>query len=327
MVSDTNQIISNVVASQVDDHSEYGGVVPEIACRKHIENVIGVIRRALSQATCGLSDLSAIAVTQGPGLVGALLVGIGAAKGIAYSSGLPLIAVNHLEGHILSAFLGRDLDLGFPFVSLVVSGGHTSLYLVKALGDYTLVGRTVDDAAGEAFDKVAKVLGLGYPGGPVIESLANEAGARQTDFPSPMIKQDNYDFSFSGLKTAVLNYLCFELGASSPDEMRDRVSPEQLRAICAGFQKAAFEVLVAKTVRLAKEEHVGAIVLGGGVSANATLRAVLTESALEAGIRVLFPPLGLSTDNAAMIALAAHHRLEKRVFAGPDLDADPRLAL
>lgn len=326
VVSDRKTILSNVVSSQTADHSEYGGVVPEIACRKHVENIVGVIRRALSDARCTLSDLSAIAVTLGPGLVGALLVGIGVAKAIAYSRHIPLIPVNHLEGHIISPFLVSGVEYDFPFVSLVVSGGHTSLYIVKELGTYELAGRTVDDAAGEAFDKVAKALGLGYPGGPIIESQAGHASDHVT-FPSPMIKHDNYDFSFSGLKTAVLNYIRFDLQIASLDEVPDRIASGMMKGLCAGFQRAVFDVLVQKTLRLAASRGVSLLAVGGGVSANGALRKRLLEAGGQAGLRVVFPPKSLSTDNAAMIAGAAFHHFKKRRFADLCLDAIPNLAL
>jgi len=312
VASDGREILSNVVLSQIADHSEFGGVVPEIACRKHIENIVPVVRKALSDADCTLADCAAIAVTQGPGLVGALLVGMGVAKAIAYSRGLPLVPVNHLEGHIISPFLAADVEYEFPFVSLVVSGGHT----------------TVDDAAGEAFDKVAKALSLGYPGGPVIERLASQSSGDGISFPSPMIRHDNYDFSFSGLKTAVLNYLRFELGIASPQDASAKLDRAMVSKICAGFQQAVFDVLIHKTLRLAETERISVIGLGGGVSANAELRKQLSDAARERGLRVLLPPKDLSTDNAAMIACAAFHHLERNELAGGlDLDAVPGLAL
>ncbi|HUT02741.1 MAG TPA: tRNA (adenosine(37)-N6)-threonylcarbamoyltransferase complex transferase subunit TsaD [bacterium] len=327
VASDGREILSNVVASQIADHSEFGGVVPEIACRRHIENIISVVRRALSDADCTLGDCSAIAVTQGPGLVGALLVGIGVAKAIAYSRGLPLVPVNHLEGHIISPLLTPSAQCSFPFVSLVVSGGHTSLYVARDFGQYELRGRTVDDAAGEAFDKVAKALSLGYPGGPVIERLASQSRGDCISFPSPMIRHDNYDFSFSGLKTAVLNYLRFELGIASPQDASAKLEASMVSRICAGFQQAVFDVLIHKTLRLAQSEDISLIGLGGGVSANAELRKRLSDAARERGLHVLLPPKDLSTDNAAMIACAAFHHLEKNELAGLDLDAVPGLAL
>lgn len=327
IVSNGRDILSNVVASQIEDHAEYGGVVPEIACRKHLENIIWVIRKALSDAHCTLGDLSAIAVTHGPGLVGALLVGIGVAKALAYSRNLPLIAVNHLEGHIISPFLAPNVECHFPFVSLVVSGGHTNLYVVKRLGEYELVGRTVDDAAGEAFDKVAKALSLGYPGGPIIESLAGKSGADCVAFPSPMIKHDNYNFSFSGLKTAVLNYLRFDLQIASSDEVSDKMGPDLLSKVCAGFQRAVFNVLLQKTLRLASSRGASLIALGGGVSANGALRKAFSEAAEQAGLLAIFPPPSLSTDNAAMIAGAAFHHLEEGQASALDLDATPNLTL
>ena len=327
VASDEREILSNVVLSQIADHSEFGGVVPEIACRKHIENIVPVVRKALSDADCTLADCAAIAVTQGPGLVGALLVGIGVAKAVAYSRGLPLVPVNHLEGHIISPFLAADVEYEFPFVSLVVSGGHTSLYVASDLGKYELRGRTVDDAAGEAFDKVAKALSLGYPGGPVIERLASQSRGDYISFPSPMIRHDNYDFSFSGLKTAVLNYLRFELGITSPQDASAKLDSAMVGKICAGFQQAVFDVLIHKTLRLAETERISLIGLGGGVSANSELRKQLSDAARQRGLRVLLPPKDLSTDNAAMIACAAFHHLERNELAGLDLDAVPGLAL
>lgn len=327
VVSNGKEILSNVVSSQIADHLEYGGVVPEIACRRHIENSVWVIRKALSDAGCTLDDLSAVAVTHGPGLVGALLVGIGVAKAIAYSRDLPLIPVNHLEGHIISPFLAPDVEYDFPFASLVVSGGHTSLYIAKEFGSYELVGRTVDDAAGEAFDKIAKALSLGYPGGPIIESLASEAEGDCVAFPSPMIKHDNYDFSFSGLKTAVLNYLRFDLRVTSSDKVPDRIGMDLLKRICAGFQRAVFDVLIQKTLKLAASRGITLLALGGGVSANSALRKAFSEAAQQAGLRVILPPKSLCTDNAAMIAGCAFRHLEKGQFAGLDLDARPNLAL
>jgi len=301
-------------------------VVPEIACRKHIENIIKVVRDSLSQADRELADLDAIAVTYGPGLVGALLVGIGVAKAISYSCNKPLIALNHLEGHLLSALLIPNEKIEFPFVSLIVSGGHTSLFLARGLGDYELVGRTVDDAAGEAFDKVAKALGLPYPGGPVIEALSGECAGDEVAFPSPMIKHKNYNFSFSGLKTAVLNYLRFDLGITSPDEARG-MPRGQLSIIAAGFQSAVFNVLIEKTLRFACAERVELITLGGGVSANGALRERFSHAAVDAGIRLVAPGREFCTDNGAMIGCAAYHHYQNGQFAGLALDAEPNLKL
>ncbi|MBN1593306.1 MAG: tRNA (adenosine(37)-N6)-threonylcarbamoyltransferase complex transferase subunit TsaD [Candidatus Coatesbacteria bacterium] len=326
IVEDGRQILSNVVSSQITEHSEYGGVVPEIACRKHVENIVGVVRKAIADAKCELNDISAIAVTKGPGLVGALLVGIGVAKAIAYSQSLPLIPVNHLEGHILSPFLASGVNYEFPFVSLVVSGGHTSLYVVRELGRYEAVGRTVDDAAGEAFDKTAKALGLGYPGGPVVEKRAAKA-ARSIELPSPMIKHDSFDFSFSGLKTAALNYIRFELEIEPNANCGDAIDTDAVDSLCAGFQDAVIDVLLYKAFRLSEQRKIPIVALGGGVSANTTLRERFISRGKQDAVRVIFPSKPLSTDNAAMIAAAGFHRFVNKEFADSTLDAEPNLPL
>lgn len=327
VVKDGKTILSNVVASQVKTHGEYGGVVPELACRMHLESIVGVIRDALSSAGCSLGKIDAVAVTQGPGLVGALLVGIGAAKAICYARGLPLLAINHLEGHIASALIGTDRPSQYPIVSLVVSGGHTSLFLVEKPGTYQIAGRTLDDAAGEAFDKVAKALGLGYPGGPIIERLATQAKGDPIDFPRPMINQENFNFSFSGLKTAVLNYLRFEKGISGPKEVASKLGKEMIARIASGFQHAVFDVLIEKSIRLARLHGASAITVGGGVAANNLLRREFSQAASRAGLTAVFPPKPLCTDNAAMIAAAAYHHFQNQRFSPLTLDAEPRLSL
>ena len=309
--------LSNVVASQVDFHARFGGVVPEIASRKHTEAIVPVVDEALSAAGVGFEDLHAIAVTHGPGLVGALVVGLAYAKGLALASGLPLIGVNHLEGHIYAARL-IDPDLAPPLVALLVSGGHTMLVHAPEWGRYEVLGRTLDDAAGEAFDKVAKLLGLGYPGGPVISRLAAEGDPAAIAFPRPMLRSGDLDVSLSGLKTAVIQYVEAERSAG-----RDLRLPD----IAASFQAAVIDVQIAKTVRAAVEHHVGSVVLAGGVAANPALREGLRAALGEHDIGLSVPPLGLCTDNASMIAAAAHdHALAGR-FLGLSADAVPNLRI
>ena len=299
VVRDGQQIRANVIASQVDLHKKYGGVVPEIASRKHLENIMPVIREALEQAQVTLDDIEGIAVTQGPGLVGSLLVGINAAKAIAYCRRLPLVGINHLEGHICAASLELH-DIAFPAVALVVSGGHTSLYLVEGFGRYRLLGKTRDDAAGEAFDKVAKLLDLGYPGGVVIDKLARHGKLHAVAFPRPMLADESFDFSFSGLKTAVLYYVKSIGGKPSPDSVRD---------IAACFQDAVVEVLVEKTFRAAAQFQVQSIIMAGGVASNSCLRKKMGDKAKDENVRVFIPSPVLCTDNAAMIAAAGEYRI------------------
>jgi tRNA N6-adenosine threonylcarbamoyltransferase len=319
IVADGTTILANVVASQVDIHHRYGGVVPELACRKHIEAIGPVYQSALAEAGLTLADLDAIAVTQGPGLIGALLVGVSFAKALAYASGQPLIPVNHLEGHICSAFLETS-DLAWPFVCLVVSGGHTDLYYCEAPGAYRLLGQTRDDAAGEAFDKVSKLLGLGYPGGPVIDRLACEGDSQAIRFPRTYLEKNSLDFSFSGIKTAVLHYV--RKHAATP--MAD---------LAASFQQAVVEVLVAKTLHAARQCEASRVVVTGGVAANSHLRREMQGACAEAGLQLVIPHPRLCTDNGAMIAAAAYWRVhlshsQLRGEALLDLDAttDDRLA-
>jgi N6-L-threonylcarbamoyladenine synthase len=295
IVADGTAIKSNVVASQVDIHHRYGGVVPELACRKHIEAIGPVYQAALEEAGVTLADLDAIAVTQGPGLIGALLVGLSFAKALAYASGKPLIPVNHLEGHICSAFLETP-DLACPFVCLVVSGGHTDLYYCKAPGAYRLLGQTRDDAAGEAFDKVSKLLGLGYPGGPVIDRLAREGDSQAIRFPRTHLEKDSLDFSFSGIKTAVLHYVRRHTSTPMVD-------------LAASFQQAVVDVLVAKTLAAARQCEASRVVVTGGVAANSQLRREMQAACAEAGLQVVIPHPRLCTDNGAMIAAAAYGRM------------------
>jgi N6-L-threonylcarbamoyladenine synthase len=339
------RVLSNVIASQVEIHREWGGVVPELASRQHIRDICGVLERALSDAQVGWRDLDAVAVTQGPGLVGSLLVGISAAKSIALSLGVPLVPVHHLAGHIESLFLHNG-PLPLPSVVLVVSGGHTSLYLVPEAGEYRLVGRTRDDAAGEAYDKVAKLLGLGYPGGPVIDRLAKTGNDRAIDFPIFRITHRDRsaapeglrpagfehalryraDFSFSGLKTAVLRHV-----KAREDQT---FSDAEIADICASFQRAVIHALLDRTFEVAGWFGARSIGIAGGVSANSRLRADAKARGEQADIPVFVPSLALTTDNAAMIAAAGLRKLElvrqkpdRPLTAGWDLNAQASLAL
>lgn len=334
VVADGRQILSNVVASQEDLHAEYGGVFPEMASRAHIETIIPVIDEAVNGADIDWGDLTAVAVTYGPGLAGSLLVGVNTAKGLALAKNLPLLGVNHLGGHIYANWLQtgeqpRRFEPEWPLLTLIVSGGHTELVLVHYYGEHEVLGRTLDDAAGEAFDKVARMLGLGYPGGPEIDRVA--AGGRPTAFEFPRAwLPDSYDFSFSGLKTAVLR----EVDAYRPKPAREKpatLGPRVVRElpvvdIAASFQEAVVDVLVEKTLEAAEEFEVSQILVSGGVSANRRLRKRMREQAKR--LAVHFPPLFLCTDNGAMIAAVgywASWRLGRR--SGWDLDVVPSLRL
>jgi N6-L-threonylcarbamoyladenine synthase len=323
------QVRSNVVASQVAIHREWGGVVPELASRQHVRDICGVVERALADAGVTLEALDAIAVTQGPGLVGSLLVGVSFAKALAASLGVPLVPVHHLAGHIESLFLHNG-PLPLPAAVLVVSGGHTSLYLVETPGEYRLLGRTRDDAAGEAYDKVAKLLDLGYPGGPVIDRRAAEGRDRAFDLPSMRITHADrrtpgdpgrLDFSFSGLKTAVLRLVRERTGASGPP------SDAEVNDLCASFQRVVVETLLDRTFAAARRHHAASIGIAGGVSANRRLRADAVARGAREGIPVYIPDLALSTDNAAMIAAAGLRGLHAGVRAAIDLNADANLVL
>jgi N6-L-threonylcarbamoyladenine synthase len=317
VVRDGHQILSSVVSSQVDFHSKYGGVVPEIASRKHIEAVVPVVEEALERAELTIDGIEGIAVTKGPGLVGSLLIGVSFAKALAYVTGLPLIGVNHLEGHLTSIFLEKP-DMTFPFVGLVVSGGHTNLYYVKGRGDYTFVGQTRDDAAGEAFDKVAKLLGLGYPGGVVIDRMAREGSATAIDFPRALMAKDSLDFSFSGIKTAVLHYV---------KRHEEEISSERIKDIVASFQEAVVDVLVTKVFQAARKYGVEAVVIAGGVAANTRLREKMTLASEQEKVSVFIPSPALCTDNAAMIAVVGDYYLEKGITSPLTLNASSRLPL
>jgi N6-L-threonylcarbamoyladenine synthase len=312
VVRDGREILSSVVASQIDIHQAFGGVVPEVASRQHVLAIVPTIERALTEAGVGWDDLTAIAPTGGPGLVGALLVGLNAAKGIAFARGLPLVGVNHLEGHIYANWLtGASID--FPTVCLIVSGSHSDLILMTGHLTYRILGQTRDDAAGEAFDKVARLLGLGYPGGPAVQRLAQQGDPRKLRLPRAWLG-DSYDFSFSGLKTAVLR-IVETLGDETNLTRAD---------IAASFQESVVDVLVAKTKRAAQEFGVRQVLLAGGVAANLHLR---TEMDRAIGRPVVYPPLALCTDNAAMIAAAGYYRFIGGYRSGLDLDVRSNLAL
>ncbi len=299
VVEDGRRILSSVVASQVKIHHRYGGVVPELASRRHIEKIVAVVEEALEQAAVDRRDLDGVCATQGPGLVGSLLVGFSFAKALAYGLGLPMAGINHLEGHVNSVFLTDDPP-PFPFVALLASGGHTSIYSVSGHRRMTLLGQTLDDAAGEAYDKVSKMLGLGYPGGEVIDRMAGQGDPQRIRFPRTYLDRERFDFSFSGIKTAVKRYI--------------EEHPESLAAetadIAAGFQEAVVEVLVEKLLRAADAQKCRHVALVGGVAANRGLRGKLARQAENAGIRLHIPPVSLCGDNAAMIAAAAFHHIQ-----------------
>ncbi|NLM24555.1 MAG: tRNA (adenosine(37)-N6)-threonylcarbamoyltransferase complex transferase subunit TsaD [Firmicutes bacterium] len=317
VIEDGLKIRSNVIASQIDFHQRFGGVVPEIASRKHIEAVFPVIDQALSEANTTLEEIDLIAVTYGPGLVGALLVGVAAAKALAFALNKPLVGVNHIEGHIYANFLAEP-NLKPPFICLTVSGGHTDLLYIPKFGEYEILGRTRDDAAGEAFDKIARVLGLPYPGGPQIDRLAKGGNPQAIDFPRGLAVEDTFDFSFSGLKTAALNYI---------NQMRQKNQEIHLSDFAASYQWAIIDVLSDKVIRAAKSKNVKQVILSGGVASNSQLRAHVEALAKPLGISVLYPPLILCTDNAAMIGSAGYFKYLAGQQAGWDLNADPNLRL
>lgn len=302
-VVEDGKVLSSIVATQHDVHARFGGVVPELASRRHIENIVPVIRGALKTAGLSLYDIDGVAVTHAPGLIGSLLVGLSVAKGIAYSRGLPLIGVNHLEGHLNAATL-ESPNIPLPYAGLVVSGGHTSLYLVNSFGKYKLVGATRDDAAGEAFDKVAKLLSLGYPGGPAIDRASEEGNPKAFRFTTPKFSPDDcMDFSFSGIKTAILLI-------HRKESAKGEVNRALVADLAASFQESVVRILVERLITAAKTTGARAVVLAGGVAANRRLRAHLKERAIESGIEYFIPSFSLCTDNAAMIAHAGARRLE-----------------
>ncbi len=311
------QVLSNVIYSQIDLHTLYGGVVPEIASRKHIEKVNQVIRKALSDANVTLKDLDAIAVTYGPGLVGALLVGVSAAKAVSFAADIPLVGVHHIEGHISANYIEHP-DLEPPFLCLVASGGHSHLVMVKDYGEYEIIARTRDDAAGEAFDKVARAIGLGYPGGPKIDKISKEGDPNAILFPRAKVAENEYDFSFSGLKSAVLNYLN---GARMKGEEINQAN------VAASFQKAVTDVLVEHSLAAAKDLGVKTFAIAGGVASNSSLRAAFEEECARRGIRFVHPSPIYCTDNAAMIGVAGYYEYQKGYRSGYDLNAVPGLQI
>ncbi len=317
VVKNGREVLSNVINTQIAIHTEYGGVVPEIASRKHIENINPVIKKALEDAGVTLDDIDAIGVTYGPGLVGALLVGVAEAKAIAFAKNKPLVGVHHIEGHISANYV-ENKELEPPFVALVVSGGHTHLVKVNDYGEYEIVGRTRDDAAGEAFDKVARAIGLGYPGGPKIDKLAKEGNPDAIEFPRAHVDDAPYDFSFSGIKSAVLNYI------NSANMQGKEINHAD---VAASFQKAVVDALVSRAVRLAKECGVDKLAIAGGVASNSALRAAIQEECVKNNIGFYSPSPILCTDNAAMIGAAAYYEYIKGVRHGYDLNAVPNLKL
>ena len=317
VIKNGRTVLSNVISSQIDIHKEYGGVVPEIASRKHIERINTVIEEALKEAGVGLKDLDAIGVTYGPGLVGALLVGVSAAKAIAYAKKLPLIGVHHIEGHVSANFI-ENKELEPPFLCLIVSGGHTHLVIMKDYGEFEILGRTRDDAAGEAFDKVARAIGLGYPGGPKIDKLSKEGNPDAITFPKTKIEDAPYDFSFSGLKSAVLNYI------NKAKMMNEEFNPADL---AASFQKNVVDTLTEKTIHAAKELHINKVAIAGGVASNSTLRNSMEEACRKEGLRFYHPSPIFCTDNGAMIGVAAYYEFIKGTRHGWDLNAVPNLQL
>jgi N6-L-threonylcarbamoyladenine synthase len=361
VVRSGQQILSNVVASQIATHQPYGGVVPELASREHLKAIVPVVRQAIAEAKATYESVDAIAVTQGPGLAGALLVGISFAKALAFALEKPLIAVNHLEGHIHAVLLERKQsgsdDLQFPLLALVVSGGHTHLYLARQQGNswsYQNIGHTRDDAAGEAFDKVAKLLGYGYPGGPILDGLAPHGNATAVNFPGSQLKhrdrnrpkgedsdQPRFDFSYSGIKTSVLRYVeTHQLGPSIDNRRRAlaeilhptsddylRLSDPQTLDLVASFQRSLVDDLISKTLAAAREHDVQTLFVSGGVAANRALRATFEREAGMQGISIFFPSRGLSTDNAAMIAAAAYPKFLAHDFLPMDFSAEAGLKL
>jgi N6-L-threonylcarbamoyladenine synthase len=317
VVVNGRELLSNIISSQIDIHTKFGGVVPEVASRKHIEAINCVVNEALEEANVSLNDIDAVAVTYGPGLVGALLVGLEYAKGLAYSIKKPLIGVNHIEGHISANFIAHK-ELKPPFVCLVVSGGHTFIVYMKDYGEFEVIGKTRDDAAGEAFDKIARALGLGYPGGPKIDKLAKQGNPNAIKFPRANFHDDSLDFSFSGLKSAVLNYL---------NKMEMTNTEVNKADVAASFQQAVVDVLTDNVIKTCRLKNVSKIAIAGGVASNSTLRQNLIKEGEKLGIEVLFPDPILCTDNAAMIGSAGYFEYKKGVRSGLSLNAIPNLKL
>ncbi|MGB4660357.1 MAG: tRNA (adenosine(37)-N6)-threonylcarbamoyltransferase complex transferase subunit TsaD [Mobilitalea sp.] len=317
VVKNGREIQSNIISSQIELHKLYGGVVPEIASRKHIEKINQVIEEALTTAGVTLQDIDAIGVTYGPGLVGALLVGVAEAKAISFATGKPLVGVHHIEGHVSANYI-ENKDLEPPFLCLIVSGGHTHLVLVKEYGQYEIIGRTRDDAAGEAFDKVARAIGLGYPGGPKIDKLAKEGNKKAIAFPRGHIDGSPYDFSFSGLKSSVLNHI------NSCEMKKEEINRAD---VAASFQEAVVDVLIKKTMLAAKDFDMKKVAIAGGVAANSSLRTAMAVACKENNLTFYYPSPIFCTDNAAMIGVAAYYEFMNGTRSGLDLNAVPNLKI
>ena len=310
------EVLSNIISTQIELHKKFGGVVPEVASRKHIENIPMVVQEALEEANITFDDVDHIAVTYGPGMVGAVLVGLSYAKALAYTLDIPLVGVNHIEGHVSANYI-EDKNLKPPFITLIVSGGHTHLVEVKDYGKYEILGKTRDDASGEAFDKIARAMGLGYPGGPIIDRLAKQGNKKAIDFPRACM-DEGYDFSFSGLKSAVLNYL------NAKKMKNEEIVVED---VAASFQEAVVEVLSTKAIKAAKEKGYDTIALAGGVAANSALREKLTTMCSKENISVKYPSLILCTDNAAMIGCAGYYNFINEKIHDMSLNAVPNLKI
>lgn len=317
VVKNGRTVLSNIISSQIDIHKKFGGVVPEVASRNHVLNISAVVKEAMETAEVTYDDLDAVAVTYGPGLIGALLVGVSYAKAVSSAKNIPLVAVNHIHGHIAANYITHP-DLEPPFVCLVASGGHSHILKVKSYTDFEILGRTRDDAAGEAFDKIARVIGLGYPGGPKIEKIAKEGNKEAIAFPQVEFSDNPYDFSFSGVKTSVINYI------HNKEQKNEEINPAD---IAASFQKAVVEALTKHTLRAAIDAGSDKIVLSGGVSANGALREAFEKATGEKGLRLFYPQPILCTDNAAMIGCAGYYRYLKKDFADSTLNAIANLKL
>lgn len=320
VVKEDRQILSNIIFSQIEEHQKYNGIVPEIATRAHIRNIDKVIDEAMQEANCSYNDIDAIAVTAGPGLVGCLIVGIMVAKGISFASNKPLLGINHLEGHALTTRMTNNIE--FPYLLLLASGGHCQLIIVEEVGKYIKLGETVDDSAGESFDKIAKMLNLGYPGGPIIEKRAALGNPNKIKFPRPMISHDNYNFSFSGLKTAVRNTIA----------SMSKITEENINDICASFQEAVKDIFIKKIIKTLpyfkkKYTNAGQLVISGGVAANKYINNCIALSIKEYDMGLITPPIHLCTDNAAMIAWAGIERARKKMFNKNNITPKPKWPL
>jgi len=320
VVEDGIKVHSNIVASQQELHTRFGGVVPEIACRAHTDTIITVIDKAVTEANIKLSDIDAISVANTPGLIGALLIGLTTAKTLSWLLGIPLITINHLHAHIYASKIEHE-DIDYPAISLVVSGGHTSLFLTQSETRHTQVGGTIDDAAGEAFDKVGKILGLGYPAGPEIDTISQKGNGKAILFPRSYLKKDSLDFSFSGVKTAVL-YHCMGQDSKNTGEMPE-LKDREIADLAASFQEAVVDVLVNKTIFAATKFSARSIILGGGVACNSRLRQRLADAAKQRDIPLYYPSKKLCMDNAAMVAGLAYHKYDEKEFSGLEVEAMP----